>query len=89
MQKLLWPERLFDGWGMDRLDAMQVLLAVVDEGSLSAGARKLRIPVATLTRNVNDLETLVGSKLLVRTTRRLEQAVQALAIQCATAPLRP
>jgi DNA-binding transcriptional LysR family regulator len=39
---------------------------------LSAGARKLRIPVATLTRNVSDLEGLVGAKLLVRTTRRLE-----------------
>jgi DNA-binding transcriptional LysR family regulator len=32
----------------------------------------LRIPVATLTRNVNDLETLVGTKLLVRSTRKLE-----------------
>ena len=31
----------------------------------------MRIPVATLTRNVNDLEALVGTKLLVRTTRKL------------------
>lgn len=49
-----------------------MLVSSIEEGSLSAGARKLRIPVATLTRNVNDLETLVGTKLLVRTTRRLE-----------------
>jgi DNA-binding transcriptional LysR family regulator len=50
---------------------MTMLVASVEEGSLSAAARKLRIPVATLTRNVNDLEALVGTKLLVRTTRKL------------------
>jgi len=48
-----------------------MLVASMEEGSLSAAARKLRIPVATLTRNVNDLEALVGTKLLVRTTRKL------------------
>ena len=49
-----------------------MLVSSVEEGSLSAAARKLRIPVATLTRNVNDLEALVGTKLLVRSTRKLE-----------------
>lgn len=48
-----------------------MLVSSVEEGSLSAAARKMRIPVATLTRNVNDLEALVGTKLLVRTTRKL------------------
>ena len=56
---------------LDRLDAMAMLVSSVEEGSLSAGARKLNIPVATLTRNVNDLETLVGTRLLIRTTRKL------------------
>ena len=56
---------------MDRLEAMAMLVSSVEEGSLSAGARKLRIPVATLTRNVNDLEAAVRTKLLVRTTRKL------------------
>lgn len=51
---------------------MAMLVSSVEEGSLSAAARKLRIPVATLTRNVNDLEALVGTKLLVRSTRKLE-----------------
>jgi DNA-binding transcriptional LysR family regulator len=50
---------------------MMMLVSSVQEGSLSAAARKLRIPVATLTRNVNDLEAMVGTKLLVRTTRKL------------------
>ncbi len=48
-----------------------MLVSSVEEGSLSAAARKMRIPVATLTRNVNDLEALVGTKLLVKTTRKL------------------
>ncbi|WP_204117387.1 LysR family transcriptional regulator [Paraburkholderia sp. C35] len=56
---------------MDRLEAMAMLVSSVEEGSLSAAARKMRIPVATLTRNVNDLEALVGTKLLVKTTRKL------------------
>ena len=56
---------------MDRLEAMAMLVCSVEEGSLSAAARKLRMPVATLTRNVNDLESTVGTKLLVRTTRKL------------------
>ena len=51
---------------------MAMLVFSVEEGSFSAAARKLRIPVATLTRNVNDLETLVGTKLLTRSTRKLE-----------------
>ncbi|RFU49775.1 LysR family transcriptional regulator [Paraburkholderia sp. DHOC27] len=50
---------------------MAMLVSSIEEGSLSAAARQLRIPVATLTRNVNDLEALVGTKLLVRTTRKL------------------
>jgi DNA-binding transcriptional LysR family regulator len=51
---------------------MAMLVASMEEGSLSGAARKLRIPVATLTRNVNDLEASVGTKLLVRTTRKLQ-----------------
>jgi DNA-binding transcriptional LysR family regulator len=51
---------------------MEMLISAVEEGSLSAAARKLRIPVTTLTRFVNDLETLVGTKLLIRSTRKLE-----------------
>src|SRR5450830_1029354 len=50
---------------------MAMLVSSIEEGSLSAAARKLNIPVATLTRNVNDLEALVGTRLLIRTTRKL------------------
>lgn len=56
---------------MDRLEAMQILLTAVDAGSLSAAARELKIPVSTLTRKVTDLEEMLGTRLLIRTTRKL------------------
>ncbi|RFU49175.1 LysR family transcriptional regulator [Paraburkholderia sp. DHOC27] len=56
---------------MDRLEAMEILLTAVDAGSLSAAARELKIPVSTLTRKVTDLEELLGTRLLIRTTRKL------------------
>ncbi|MDF2997101.1 MAG: LysR family transcriptional regulator protein [Xanthobacteraceae bacterium] len=56
---------------MDRLDAMSVLLAVVDEGSLSAAARKLRAPLATVSRKVSELEAHLRTRLLVRSSRRV------------------
>lgn len=56
---------------MDRLEAMAMLIAAVDKGSLSAAARELNVPVPTLTRKVGDLEEQLGTKLLTRTTRKL------------------
>lgn len=57
---------------MDRFDAMSVLLAVVEAGSLSAASRRLRAPLATVSRKVADLERHLGTRLLVRTARRVE-----------------
>lgn len=56
---------------LDRLEAMELLLSAVDKGSLSAAARELKIPVSTLTRKVTELEELLGTRLLMRTTRKL------------------
>ncbi len=56
---------------MDRFDAMAVLLAVVEEGSISAGARRLRAPLATVSRKMAELERHLGTQLLVRTSRRV------------------
>jgi len=56
---------------MDRFEAMSTLLSVVDHGSLSAAGRAMRVPVATVSRRLADLESLLGTRLLVRTTRRL------------------
>ena len=48
-----------------------MLVTVTEQGSLSAAARHLRVPLATLSRKVSDLEKLVGARLLIRTTRSL------------------
>lgn len=56
---------------MDRFEAMRTLIAAVDGGSLSAASRMLNIPLPTVSRRVSDLERLLGSQLVVRTSRRL------------------
>nr|WP_051376869.1 LysR family transcriptional regulator [Burkholderia sp. WSM2232] len=56
---------------MDRLEAMSFLILAVEHGSLSAAARSSRVPLATLSRKISDLEALIGSRLLVRSTRKL------------------
>jgi len=56
---------------MDRIEAMSVFIAVVDAGSLSAAARKLRMPLPTVSRKVADLESHLKARLLHRSTRRI------------------
>lgn len=56
---------------MDRLEAMAVLLRVVDRGSFSAASRDLNMPLATVSRKVSELERHLGTRLLVRTTRKV------------------
>lgn len=56
---------------MDRLDELAVLVAVVDEGSLVAAARRLRRSPPAVTRALSALESRVGARLVERTTRQL------------------
>ncbi|QBC32336.1 LysR family transcriptional regulator [Pandoraea sp. XY-2] len=56
---------------MNRLESMSILIAVVDAGSLSAAARRLGMPLATVSRKVGDLEAHLKTRLLHRTTRQL------------------
>jgi DNA-binding transcriptional LysR family regulator len=56
---------------MDRLKAMSILLAVAEAGSLSAAARGLGTPLATVSRRVSELETHLGTRLLSRSSRRI------------------
>src|SRR5215813_4729932 len=60
-----------DGIIMDRLEAMTILLRVVDKGSFSAASRDLGVPLPTVSRKVNELEGHLGTRLLVRTTRKV------------------
>ena len=56
---------------MDRLEAMSLLVAVAEKGSLSAAGRDLKVPLATLSRKISELETRLGARLLIRSTRNL------------------
>lgn len=56
---------------MDRLNAMSVLLAAVEAGSLSAAGRRLGMPLATVSRKIADLEAHLRTRLLNRSARRL------------------
>jgi DNA-binding transcriptional LysR family regulator len=56
---------------VDRLEAMTILLAAVDMGSLSAASRQLRIPLATVSRRVAELEEHLHVRLLHRGNRKL------------------
>ncbi len=56
---------------MDRFEAMSIFLRVMEKGSFSAASRDLRMPLATVSRRVAELEAHLGSKLLIRSTRKL------------------
>ena len=49
---------------MDRLEAMSLLVAVVESGSLSAAGRKLGVPLPTVSRKISDLEAHLKARLL-------------------------
>jgi DNA-binding transcriptional LysR family regulator len=69
---------------MDRLDAMRVFVAALDEGSLAGAGRRLGRSAAAVTRAVAFLEGHVGVQLLHRTTRalRLTEAGERYASTC-------
>jgi DNA-binding transcriptional LysR family regulator len=69
---------------MDRLDAMSVLLAVVDAGSLSAASRQVGAPLSTVSRKISDLEALLGTRLFIRSSRKilLTEAGQSYVAAC-------
>jgi DNA-binding transcriptional LysR family regulator len=56
---------------MDRLDAMSVLVKVVETGSLSAASRRLGAPLPTISRKISELEAHLDARLLIRSTRKL------------------
>jgi DNA-binding transcriptional LysR family regulator len=56
---------------MDRLEAMSIVLAVAETGSLSAAARRLNTPPATASRKITELEEHLRAKLFDRSARKL------------------
>ncbi|WP_207485102.1 LysR family transcriptional regulator [Arenibaculum pallidiluteum] len=56
---------------MDRIDELEILVAVVETGSLAGAARRLGRSAPAVTRGLAALERRVGLRLVERTTRRL------------------
>ncbi|MBN3759241.1 LysR family transcriptional regulator [Burkholderia sp. Ac-20365] len=71
---------------MDRFEAMLFFVTAVDLGSFSAAARKLSIPLPTVSRRVAELEQHLNTQLLVRSTRKLTvtEAGEAYLTACRT-----
>ena len=69
---------------MDRIDAMKVFVAALDEGSLAGAGRKLGKSPAAVSRAIVFLENHVGVELLHRTTRslKLSEAGERYATAC-------
>ena len=69
---------------MDRIDAMKVFVAALDEGSLAGASRKTGRSAAAVSRAIAFLEAHVGVPLLHRTTRsiKLSEAGERYAIAC-------
>jgi len=69
---------------MDRIDAMKVFIATLDEGSLAGAGRLLKRSPAAVSRSIAFLEAHVGVELLHRTTRtiRLSEAGERYAAAC-------
>lgn len=56
---------------MDRIDELEVFIAILEAGSLTGAARRLRRSPPAVTRSLAALEDRVGARLFERTTRRL------------------
>ena len=56
---------------MSRLQAMELLVATVREGSFSAAGRRAGLSPASVSRHIGELEATLGVQLFNRTTRHL------------------
>ncbi|WEY42873.1 LysR family transcriptional regulator [Paraburkholderia sp. SUR17] len=63
----------------DRIQAMRTFIRIVDTNSFTKAAESLEIPRASATTIVQNLEALLGTQLLVRTTRRLSLTAEGAA----------
>jgi DNA-binding transcriptional LysR family regulator len=56
---------------LDRLRCIESFVTTVEEGSIAASARKLGVTPAAVSQNIRKLEDNLGSRLLIRTTRKI------------------
>jgi len=69
---------------MDRLDAMHLFMRIVDLGSFTKAADELRLPRASVSLALQQLELRLGVRLLNRTTRHVSPTLdgQAYYLRC-------
>lgn len=56
---------------MDLVNAMKVFIAVVEGDGFTAAAKRLNIPLSTVSRKISELEKHLSSQLLIRSTRKI------------------
>ncbi|GAB3532965.1 LysR family transcriptional regulator [Photobacterium alginatilyticum] len=56
---------------MDKLKAMAIFVEIAEQGSMSAAARKLGVVNSVVSKNLTELETWLGRKLVYRSTRNM------------------
>jgi len=56
---------------MTDLNSLLVFAKVVEAGSFSEAARRLKMPISTVSRRIAELEDQLGVRLLERSTRNL------------------
>ena len=59
------------GIKMESMDAIPVFVAVVEEGSFAAAARRIGVTKSAVSKRISQLETRLGVQLLHRSTRKL------------------
>jgi DNA-binding transcriptional LysR family regulator len=62
---------------VDKLESIQVFVAVAKSGGFSAAARTLGVPVPTVSRRISELETALGARLFERSTRQVSLTSEA------------
>ena len=56
---------------MTDLNSLAIFATVVDASSFSEAARRLKMPISTVSRRIAELEDQLGVRLLERSTRNL------------------
>lgn len=64
---------------MALLENIRVFVRVVEQGSLSAAGRQMRLSAAVVSHRIQSLESYLGVRLLNRTTRQVQPTEQGLA----------
>ena len=69
---------------MDRFEAISTFATVADAGGFSAAARKLGMPLTTVSRKISELEEHLGAQLFTRSTRKvlLTEVGQQFLLSC-------